>query len=245
MTDEMMSMVRSSVLREVGKITEAGKGPRFVGCSFKPGWLLITCQNEPTKIWLESITPSLKPWADAELSVLDERAMPKPAIGTAFIPSSETRSVDEALRMLKSQNDCLNSELWKILNRKAEENGTVLTVSLDEPSVDFLKTQDYKVNLGFKKVLFRVKGISTPTQQPSSDGNGRSATEIPTPSEAAKGVDTNAKSARGSFPQPKGTSQTRIPSFKTGRKDRGRSATASNRNPQGRPRPTGKAKGSC
>ncbi|XP_059062601.1 uncharacterized protein LOC131855360 [Achroia grisella] len=243
MTDEMMSMVRSSVLCEVAKITEAGTGPRFVGCSFKPGWLLITCQNEPTKKWLESITPTLKPWAEAELSVLHEKSMPKLAIGTAFIPNSETNSVEVALKLLKSQNDCLNTDQWKILNRKEVENGTILTVSMDELSVDFIKAQDYKVNLGFRKVQFRIKGNTTSARQPTSEGTGSSTMEMPTPPEAAKSEEYNSKFARDSFPQSKGTSQTWIPRFKTGQQVRGRYASVPNRNPRGRPRPTGMAKG--
>lgn len=244
MSDEMLGMVRSSVLREVGKITEAARGPRFVGCSFKPGWLLITCQNESSKKWLEETIPDLKPWPEAELSVLDEKSMPKPAIGTVFIPSTETSSVEEALRMMKSQNDELNSDLWKILNRKVEENGTTLTLSLDEPSVDSIKAHDYRVNLGFKKVLFRIKGTTKPEQQPSVARAGADASLAQTPSQpqVAKG-DKNAKTAKGSFPRNRGASQASRPRFKQTRPGHGKGVKGPNCKPKGRPRPVGHAEG--
>ncbi|KOB64776.1 Uncharacterized protein OBRU01_23808 [Operophtera brumata] len=114
------------------KIVDRGKGPTFAGFTHKPGWILITCQNQESLGWLESEIPRVKPWTGAELSITPESELPKPTVEIPFVPSSEVESIDEAIHLLRTQNEGLYTELWKVLHSKSEENGHVVTFSLDE-----------------------------------------------------------------------------------------------------------------
>ncbi|KOA95835.1 Uncharacterized protein OBRU01_27368, partial [Operophtera brumata] len=63
---------------------------------------------------------------------------------------SEVESIDVAIHLLRTQNEGLYTELWKVLYSKSEENGHVVTFSLDELSVEALAAVDFQATLGFK-----------------------------------------------------------------------------------------------
>ncbi|KOB57233.1 Uncharacterized protein OBRU01_25736, partial [Operophtera brumata] len=150
MSDDQMKKVHRALTLAMLKIVDRGKGPKFAGFTHKPGWILITCQNQDSLRWLESEIPRVVPWTGAELSIIPESELPKPTVAITFVPSSEVESIDEAIHLLRTQNEGLYTELWKVLHSKSEENGHVVTFSLDELSVEALAAVDFQATLGFK-----------------------------------------------------------------------------------------------
>ncbi|XP_063372414.1 uncharacterized protein LOC134660568 [Cydia amplana] len=166
--DQMKSVHRHLNLAMVKQWANAkGGAPQFLGFIHKTGWILVTCVNQVSRDWLVKEVPNLKPWPEAKLSVIPEGELPKPATAITFIPESEAASVEEALALFRVQNFGLNTELWKVLGEKAEQGGRVVTFALDEPSAETLKANGGEVAIGFKKVLFRLKGgpNAPPAQQ--------------------------------------------------------------------------------
>ncbi|KOB65699.1 Uncharacterized protein OBRU01_22419, partial [Operophtera brumata] len=151
MSDDQMKKVHRALTSAMLKIVDRGKGPKFAGFTHKPGWILITCQNQESLGWLESEIPRVKPWTGAELSIIPKSELPKPTVAITFVPSSEVESIDVAIHLLRTQNEGLYTELWKVLYSKSEENGHVVTFSLDELSVEALAAVDFQATLGFKK----------------------------------------------------------------------------------------------
>ncbi|XP_063623524.1 uncharacterized protein LOC134795557 [Cydia splendana] len=172
-----------------------GGAPQFLGFIHKTGWILVTCVNQASRDWLVNEVPNLKPWPEAKLSVIPEGELPKPATAITFIPESEAASVEEALALIRVQNFGLNTELWKVLGEKAEQGGKVVTFALDEPSAETLKANRGEVAIGFKKVLFRLKGgpNAPPAQQTEQQ---------PQPlAESTPGPSTMVPSGRTPIPQ--------------------------------------------
>lgn len=172
MTNEQLVLLRDNILRKIIDLGK-GEGPEFHGCSFRPGWLLVTCENQQAKTWLEATIPSLKPWAGAKLTVLGEKDLPQTHIATVYVPEADAKTPQAALALLCVQNKHLNTELWKVLNSKVERGGVTITFSLDDSSVEGLKKSDLKASLGFNKVQFRLKESS---QQAPKTGTKTSPT---------------------------------------------------------------------
>ncbi|XP_063530509.1 uncharacterized protein LOC134753279 [Cydia strobilella] len=167
----------NTILQKIATL-EMDEGPKFKGYAYKPGWLLITCSDQRSKAWLEEVTPTLKPWPEANLGVIPENELPKPNIGMVFIPEIDDSMVKQSLSLLYAQNQGLHTELWKTLHTKVEKGGVLVTLSLDDVSVENLKKKDLKANLGFREVQFRLKG-QPKTQQPETQ-----PTQNPTPQPA-------------------------------------------------------------
>ncbi|XP_063547667.1 uncharacterized protein LOC134755120 [Cydia strobilella] len=198
----------STILQKIATL-EMDEGPKFKGYSYKPGWLLITCSDQRSKAWLELITPSLKPWPEANLGIIPENELPKPNIGMVFIPEIDDSKVKQSLSLLYAQNQGLYTEHWKILHTKVEKSGAMVTLSLDDMSVENLQKKGLKANLGFREVQFRLKGQPKTQQtetQPSLDPPPQDANPNPLNTlsqKPARKVPSGPKRAAPSTPNPK------------------------------------------
>lgn len=163
MSDAQLGSLCNSILQKISTM-EKGEGPSFNGYSLRPGWLLITCGDQRSKTWLTELTPSLKPWPEANLAVIPENELPKPNIGMVFIPEIDSSKIEQSITLLRVQNQGLHSEFWRVIHSKAEKGGVMLTLSLDDQSVETLKKLELKANLGFRKVHFRLKGSNKAQQ---------------------------------------------------------------------------------
>ncbi|CAG5044304.1 unnamed protein product [Parnassius apollo] len=141
-------------------------GPKFSGFTHKPGWILVTCLNKASQAWIVGEIGKLKPWPEAELSVIPEGELPKPQLGITYLPRSEANSPEEAAVLLKAQNEGLHTELWRILHRRDEENRFLVTFSLDDPSAEAVRKAGGRVVLGFKMITFKVRGGSDAAMEP-------------------------------------------------------------------------------
>ncbi|XP_028178300.1 uncharacterized protein LOC114365822 [Ostrinia furnacalis] len=151
MSEDQMRLLHDALLESIAKM--AGKKgvprPRFAGFSYKTGWVLVNCENQESHDWLVGEIRQIKPWPEAELSTIPESELPKPQVGTTFIPISEAATVEKALPLLEAQNDGLNPGLWRVLHKRAEAGGTVVTFSLDDPSAETLRANNGIAGLGF------------------------------------------------------------------------------------------------
>lgn len=194
LAEEKMDLVRRSLVLLISKEGK-GEGPRFVSFSHKPGWILVVCENTASKDWLKKVVPKLKPWPEAKLAVLEESELPKPTVVTTFIPSVDAKSLDEAITLLGTQNKGLNTELWKVLHSRKEEGGVVATFAVDDPSVESLKGTQGKAVIGFRSVVFRIKG----DQAKEALENAGASTSVAT---QALGPATPTNSGQQGVPKP-------------------------------------------
>ncbi|XP_050669604.1 uncharacterized protein LOC126968629 [Leptidea sinapis] len=159
MSEDEMRKVRRALLALITG-AEQGTGPTFLGFAHKPGWILVTCENDFSREWLVDKVKDLKPWPEAELSCMSEEQLPKPSIATTFLPNTEADTVEEALKLIRAQNAGLNTEHWKVLHAREDKGGQVVTFSLDDPSAETLKESECRAALGFRKINFKIKGVS-------------------------------------------------------------------------------------
>ncbi|XP_039763165.1 cuticle collagen 13-like [Pararge aegeria] len=160
-----MSSVRAALVTSLNTkgrcMDNRGAGPSFLGFTHKAGWILVTCENQRSKDWLVSEVPNCKPWPEANLSIMEDSELPKPWIATTLIPATDASSVSEALDTIRYQNEGLYPEHWRVLSEKVDGAGIIAAISLDEISVETLRARDFRVNIGFRKIVFRVRGANT------------------------------------------------------------------------------------
>ncbi|KAL7724921.1 hypothetical protein ACLKA6_007525 [Drosophila palustris] len=78
--------------------------PYFTGCTFRPGWLLISCANKETADWLKATVPELKLWTGAKVELVAEANMKKPQEYIGYFPKTE-----DILQLLEGQNRALRT----------------------------------------------------------------------------------------------------------------------------------------
>lgn len=184
MSEEQMILVHRSLIRSIADITSKGTGPKFLDLSHKPGWILVTCENQHSLDWLMGAIGGIRPWPEARLSIMNNSELPKSVTVTTFIPKCECESIQLALSLLRTQNEDLHTEVWKILHTREEAHGWIVAFALDGPSVEALCASNLRANLGFKKVTFRIKGGL------ERNTNSAAARDIMTPAARSESINT-------------------------------------------------------
>ncbi|KAL7723914.1 hypothetical protein ACLKA6_014508 [Drosophila palustris] len=137
-----LSRVQEAILDVIRTQRQGAIKPYFTGCTFRPGWLLISCANKETADWLKATVPELKPWTGAKMELVAEANMPKPQV---YIGSSKGKIVPYA------SGTGGYSIVWT--GGKQIE----LTFSVDPLSDEQLKSVGYRLCYGFGQVHIRQR----------------------------------------------------------------------------------------
>ncbi|XP_023312080.1 uncharacterized protein LOC111692351 [Anoplophora glabripennis] len=154
MDEDQMGLVQSALLGAIDGIAGEGTRPRFLECRRRGGTLAITAFNEESLQWLKTTTASLVPWEGARLSAVEPRDLPKFTKFIVWIPGHPDEP-ETIMRRLENQNGELRTGAWRLINRKVEEKGQTLVLSVDEMSVKVLQKEGFRPFLNFTRVLFR------------------------------------------------------------------------------------------
>lgn len=154
---EQLNKVDDAIMNAVEKIPIEGTRVSFSYCSFKPGYMVLTCVNEESKKWITSVVPTLKPWEGAKLRCMDGNDLPKPFIHLVWIPGQVEITPKSILDRMMRQNEGMCTTNWVVVNDLKCDKGHTMTVSVDSKSEKYLKERNYSVYLRFGKVTFRPK----------------------------------------------------------------------------------------
>lgn len=156
-TTQLIATQKAILAKVAGQRKEPVK-PKFGDCVFKSGYLIIVCKNKETAEWLKKAITSIVPWPGAELAAVDEKDIPQPAILIGFFPWSAEDSNEEILTLLESQNDGLNSDEWRILQRNnINQRHVELVFTVDGMSLKSIKKSEYTLDFKFGNANLRKK----------------------------------------------------------------------------------------
>lgn len=128
--------------------------PNFHESRLVQGAYMISCANDPSKEWLKEAVKSLKPWEGAKLHLVEQSDLPKLKRMLVWIPG-ETKELTEIYNLLERQNPGLCTRNWRLFSKTPDpQRGSRLVIGVDEASVAFLKTKDFRPFLGMKRVTF-------------------------------------------------------------------------------------------
>ncbi|XP_028038496.1 uncharacterized protein LOC114249211 [Bombyx mandarina] len=163
MSEYQMQLIHRSLCDLIEDINIKASGPSFSGFIHKTDWIMIVCDNSKSERWLKRVLPTLEPWPDAELSIIETRDIPNVTTGTAYIPYSEALTVSSAFNLLSIQNRGLNTEYWRVVKTTYGEWGEIVKFTLDHISAEVLRSLNGRVTLGFKKIKIETESIVSET----------------------------------------------------------------------------------
>ncbi|KAL7725068.1 hypothetical protein ACLKA6_010342 [Drosophila palustris] len=155
-----LSTIQEAILDVIRKQRQEAVKPFFTGCSFRPGWLLISCANRETADWLKVTVPKL--WNGAQVDLVAEADMPRPQIYVGYFPKTEKHSNEDILQLLEGQNRTLRIGDWRVLNRVDRGKHIELTFSVDPTSDVQLKS------LGHSAEVNDTTAASAPETAPTA-----------------------------------------------------------------------------
>lgn len=158
LSSQQLLATRKAILAKVVQQRKEMVKPKFGQCSFRTGHLILVCKNQETADWLKSIASTLSIAGEVELVALDENKIPRPEIIIGFFPVSAEDSTDEILALLESQNDGLNTDEWRIKERKIINQLHVeLIFTVDGASMDTIKKCEFLLDYKFGTAPLRRK----------------------------------------------------------------------------------------
>lgn len=162
-------MLQETIMAEYEQIAEQGPQVRFVKCTHRPGYLTINCADEASAKWLREIVPTIKPWDNASLKVMEGDAIPKPWVCTAYVPDEgkERLEAKRILTRLRIGNRGLKTHLWTIWGKTPETKGVLWNFAIDRESRDELEKLDMNPFFGYGRLRLRVREAHGPGKQRS------------------------------------------------------------------------------
>lgn len=156
-TPQLLSL-RKAILTKVAQQRKEKIKPKFGQCLLRTGHLLLVCKNQETADWLKSIASTLSAPGEVELTVLDEKKIPRPEIIIGFFPVSIEDSTSDILELLESQNEGLNTDEWRIKERNIINQLHVeLIFTVDGASLDTIKKCGFLLDYKFGTAPLRRK----------------------------------------------------------------------------------------
>ncbi|XP_014259912.1 uncharacterized protein LOC106672760 [Cimex lectularius] len=125
---------------------------QFEGILFKSGMLIIDCQDEKAVEWLEKTVPRLRVSVDKKLIVSIGNCIPKPHSVIIFFPRSMSGEEGKVLALIKSQNEGVFTEKWKIHSVRTEGHGVVMYLDIDDASALAIERSGHILNYRFGKI---------------------------------------------------------------------------------------------
>ncbi|XP_024084823.1 uncharacterized protein LOC106664175 [Cimex lectularius] len=129
--------------------------PLFEGIHFRPGMMVLDCQDGKTVQWLQEIAPKLELNKEKKLTVRVGEDVPKPHSIAVFFPRTKLGEEQRTLALVKAQNDGICAEEWKVHSVKAEGPGIVMILGIDDISAKTIMSRGHTLNFRFGRIPVR------------------------------------------------------------------------------------------
>lgn len=168
LTMEQLNKLYADILKEIDKIPTGSFMPQFLNCSKERGALNFQCNNIPSAEWLRTTVPFLEDWKDSDIVIMDPIDVPQRSTLQLWIPGP-AEEPDQVLERLERQNKGLKASEWILLNRKLDDSGQKLFVTVDDSVLSELKKVDYNPFLNFTRVKIKRLGRYKPKEPKATD----------------------------------------------------------------------------
>ncbi|XP_055622394.1 uncharacterized protein LOC129765962 [Toxorhynchites rutilus septentrionalis] len=172
LTTAQLDSIQNALLTAMEQQRNEPVKPKFFNCSYKSGYLILSCKDHQTSEWLKKVFPMITLEDNIKLVALDAKNILRPEILHALFPQSATYSDERLKSHIESQNENLSTNKWRILKRSnPNEIHADWTLTVDEASMRQLVSNNFKINFRFGETKLRKtnpKQCQTTTQKNSS-----------------------------------------------------------------------------
>ncbi|XP_055623627.1 uncharacterized protein LOC129767040 [Toxorhynchites rutilus septentrionalis] len=150
LTSAQLDSIQNALLTAIEQQRNEPVKPKFFNCSYKSGYLILSCKDHQTSEWLKKVVPGIILDDNIKLVALDAKNIPRPEILHAFFPQSATFSDKRLKSLIESQNENLSTDKWRILKRSnPNEIHADWTLTVDEASMRQLTSTNFNINFRF------------------------------------------------------------------------------------------------
>lgn len=170
---------RKAFEREVkGLILDQRHGktkPKFTQLpTYRSGWMIFHCADRETADWLKNQNI----WEGRLCSAIEESEFPTQHTVIGYFEQSADTKSEEILGLIEGQNEGINTDDWRVLSRVEKKTCAILTITIDDTSMDKLEKLGHKVDYCYgQKVKLRPITVrnyedksNTNNPQPSTSG---------------------------------------------------------------------------
>lgn len=138
-------------------LVDIDSAPQFTDCSFRSGFLYITCSDEASRKWLENLLAKKSPWPGAKLALLRAQNFATTVRAETFVPGPPSDPA-KIIARIGVQNKGICTDGWKVVRCNGDAQGQHITVSMDEQSWKDLERLNYNPHVNFTRIKFRLIG---------------------------------------------------------------------------------------
>ncbi|EDX16273.1 GD24766 [Drosophila simulans] len=173
LSSENLSQLEDALLEEI--VLSGWDSPiKFGGIHFRVGHLIVDCRNATTAEWLQLSVPSLSKWSGISLEVKMCDDLPSSHNITIFCPRTGDKTTKWIMELIKKQND-LDTENSRLISRKNEGGGSLLSLGIDDNSCAKIISGDHKLSFSLGDIsvcgLKKAKAIKSGTRQVETPRN--------------------------------------------------------------------------
>ena len=148
----------------VDGLPEEGFTPRLLDTYWAKGAAIAVCQDEETRDWLGREVPKMNAWEGSRLGMVGLEALPTYKRVVAWFPGP-AEDTERLFARLRRLNRGLETNQWRVYERKEEPRGVRLVLSIDSQSADTLERLKWRPFSGTGQAVFSLLGAKPEGKQ--------------------------------------------------------------------------------
>lgn len=161
LTNEQLNAIEETIVEAMTE--EVQQGVNFEGLVYRPNMLVFGSVDSDTTSWLTKVIDKLDTWEGIPLTVKVGDDIPKPHVINVFLPKSIGRETEKLVKLLKVNNTNICTDDWKVLAKKEQGKGTLLTIGINAVALKQIINQGNTLRYRFTRVRVygHKKGLAT------------------------------------------------------------------------------------
>lgn len=168
--EEIMKNIVWEIERFIGSGVTA---PSFNGKELGESELILRCADERTEEWLTMITPKLKPWKNASLTLITiqewETMMSNRKMFRMSVKVPWRTTGGYFLDVLRAHNPELRTKYWDIKSIQDRGEYTMIFLKVDEISLESLRSRSFKAHWLLDELVFKLERAKTHPIAPTNE----------------------------------------------------------------------------
>lgn len=153
LSQEDLSLVEEALIKLLISATSpSGESIAFGGITFRPGMLLLRCENQRTIDWVRSTIPKIPDWKGLALKAYVGDEIPRDHSIKVYLPRSGDLDDTSILKLLAVQNVELNISSWRVMKSIKEKDGILMHIGIDDQSCAEIVRRNHLLHYRFGSI---------------------------------------------------------------------------------------------
>jgi hypothetical protein len=156
-SNEIFISIQRAIGGLVDGLPEEGFTPRLLDTYCTKGAVIVVFQDEETRDWLGREIPNIKEWEGSRLRMVGLEALPTYKREVGWFPGS-VEDTERLFARLRRLNRGLDTNQWRVYERKEEPRGVRLVLRIDSQTTATLERLTWRPFSGTGQAVFSLLG---------------------------------------------------------------------------------------